>query len=185
MYRCERDLNHSLGSRYAFINDGVFVPINIKKQIDSKNMVKHCSRISWDDGTRSKGAEFRMCRESGKILTIQENTPELLSSKEFFENPEIVPPFEFYNDTQDVIRIFTGGKRTTQKGFHKEHPNVPKNIMEQLKPYLGKGESMKDRKFSIFPNQVLACYFILDFFKKYTNYSEKINEKDIIGIYEM
>jgi serine/threonine protein kinase len=184
MYRSEKDLIHSLGSRYAFINDGIFVPINIKKQIDSENMIIPSNRISWGNGKRSMGAEFRMSRETAKIISI-ENTPDLLSSTEFFENPEIVPPFEFYNDTQDVIRIFTGGKRTTQKGFHKEHPNVPKNIIEQLKPYLGKGASMKDKKFSIYPNQLLASYFILDFFKKYTNYTENISEKDIIGIYEI
>ena len=32
---------------------------------------------------------------------------------------------------------------------------------------------------------LLASYFILDFFKKYTNYTENINEKDIIAIYEI
>ncbi|MBT6325916.1 MAG: hypothetical protein HOJ35_08100 [Bdellovibrionales bacterium] len=58
------------------------------------------------------------------------------TSKDYFENPEILPPFEFYNDLQDVIRCFIGGKRTTQKGYHSK--NIPNcKLHDRLKKYLG------------------------------------------------
>jgi serine/threonine protein kinase len=192
MYKNEKDLTYRLGSRYAFIKDGKFVPIKVQKQIDSEDNVVPANEITWDDGTISTGAEFRMYRKNGKLARIKGLKDVFLNFSyftevallDFFENPETIPPFEFYNDTQDAIRMFVGGKRTTQKGFHREQKNVSKRIIEELRPYVGKGESMKDGIFSKDPAQVLACYFILDFFGKHTNYLEKPDD-EIIGVYKI
>jgi serine/threonine protein kinase len=185
MYKSDADITFRLGSRYAFIQDGKFIPIDVKEQVDGDDKFVQANKITWSDGTSSMGAEFRMYRKNNEIIPLQtkSRTTSLLSSSDFFEHPEVVPPFEFYNDTQDAIRIFTGGKRTTQKGFHRVHPNMSKKIIEQIKPYLGKGESMKDGMFSTNPAQVLACYFILDFFGKYTDFTQK--KENVIGIYEI
>jgi serine/threonine protein kinase len=184
MYKSEKDITFRLGSRYAYVKNGKFVPINIRQQVDADNKIVPANQITWSDGTSSMGAEFRMFRGTNKI--VQLTGPEILSSKDFFENPEVVPPFEFYNDVQDAIRIFTGGKRTTQKGSHRIHPDMSKKLVSQLKPYLGKGESMKDGLFSTNPVQVLACYFILDFFGKHTSYG-KVRDiaQDVVGVYEI
>lgn len=42
--------------------------------------------------------------------------------------PEVFPPFEFYNDIQDTIRMFCGGKQTTQPGSH----TIPSKVNPQL-----------------------------------------------------
>ena len=76
--------------------------------------------------------------------------------------------------------MFTGGKRTTQKGNHKEYSTVPKKFIKELAPYLGKGDSSKDRIFSDDPAQVLAGYFIESFFGEYR---DKPQDSKIIATY--
>lgn len=194
MYKSEKDVAFRLGSRYAYISKGKFVPINV---VENKNV--QVQQVSWvgvgKTVTTSQGCEFLMSRHSKQILpdTIQEN---FAINLDFFNNPEIAPPFEFYNDTQDVIRMFTGGKRTTQNGNHSVPHNIPVKILKQLKKYSGPSESLKSGKFSTDPNnsskfskfsktnpsQVVAGYFIRDFFKKHTDYSEK-SGKEIISVY--
>jgi hypothetical protein len=188
IYKTKEDKLFRLGSRYAIIKDNVFIPFD---SISEKEENSH--KVEWENGKVSLGAEFKMNRADNSIVKIPVKLTEEIvdylkmkgsstnpSSHKFFLDPEIIPPFEFYNDTQDVIRMFIGGKRTTQKGNHKLYSTIPKTFMKELRPYLGEGDSMKDGLFSYNPAEVLAGYFIQSFFEKYRKKPE--NEK-IIATY--
>jgi serine/threonine protein kinase len=172
IYKTKQDTTYRLGSRYAIIKDGRFLPFDTDAEISQT--------IEWEDGKVSWGAEFKLNRDNNSVIELPVKlTQEMISyleeqgittnpkSSKFFLKPEIIPPFEFYNDTQDAIRMFTGGKRTTQKGYHKEYPTIPKKFIKELLPYLGKGDSAKDCIFSLNPAEVLAGYFIESFFPHY------------------
>ena len=166
-----------LGSRYAVVSKNKFIPLNVPEKRDSNCDIVSSSKITWEDGTTSHGAEFRqylndkkiaVCKpkfseEARKALISQKIIPDV-ENKNFFDHPEIVPPFEFYNDTQDVIRMIIGGKRTTQKGHHRLYETIPPQVVDSLSKYNGKGEALKDNIFSTDPSQVLAGYFIEKFF---------------------
>jgi hypothetical protein len=193
MYRSDKDKGSSLGSRYAYIEDGKFIPINMTGE--SVNTVE----ISWvtkgSKVEKSRGCDFSMSRNTH--LLFPNKIGDKIIDLDFFSNPEITPPFEFYNDTQDAIRMFTGGKRTTQSGFHSTLKNIPTTFTKLLKKYIGPSESMKTGKhstsptnskkfgrFTTSPVQVLAGYFIRDFYTKNTNYTIK-QEGKIIGRYDI
>lgn len=181
MYKNKNEKTFRLGSRYAIVKNKEFIPLQVPYQPEEDGNMIDSNEITWENGIISKGAQFRMLRESDKIfkseivLTKEEEKflkrkkiPLDTTQSEFFLHPEIIPPFEFYNDTQDCIRMFIGGKRTTQKGSHKRYPKIVTNdLYEELKVYDGKGESMKDAVFSTDPSQVLAGYFIEKFFTMY------------------
>lgn len=193
LYKEPKEITYRIGSRYAVIKDGVFVPFNTNKHVDCEDDVVNSPTIKWVETggegkvlKKSKGGEFRMYRENDKVIPLKSIIPRDIKkylkdndievnvqSKDFFLRPDIIPPFEFYNDTQDVIRIFTGGKRTTQRGNHKVCPEIPKDLINKLIPYKGVSENMKEGVFSFDPSQVLAGYFINDFFPKYTKYRMK------------
>lgn len=192
-YRSPNDLYFRLGSRYAIVQDGEFVPIYADQQPNYQGKVCYPDKIVWnnnDNENKSTGGEFRLDRKTQKIL---DNKVILTSSQErflkknkinpsplsidFFSHPEVIPPFEFYNDTQDVIRSFVGGPRTTQKGDHKRYDCVKVTMYKKMKMYKGKGKNMKEGLFSTDPSQVLAGYFLVNFFnKKYKDEKEKIIE---------
>ena len=98
--------------------------------------------------------------KDGKILPVELKKGDI----DFSIN---TPPFDFYNDTQDAIRMFLGGKRTTQKGDHRK-VDIPDSFRKKLEPYVGKGESAKNRMFDR-PALTIAGYFIEEFFKNYTD----------------
>ncbi len=181
MYRDAKDKSFRLGHRFAIVKDGVFVPLNVENQIDSNGKVVDPITVQWEDYESSFGAEFRIDRSNDRVVPLKvEMTKEMkeyleknnvstnTSSKHFFTKPEIIPPFEFYNDTQDCIRMFTGGKRTTQRGNHnRNYPGIPESVVKKLRKYVGEGETMKNYLFSYDPSQILAGYFIQDFFSFY------------------
>lgn len=185
MYKSKEDKTFRLGSRFAMIRRGKFVPLEAPYQPDADGKPEKSAKITWSTGDESHGAQFRMWKTGKVIPTNVEITKQMKNylkskgasnnpkTKKFFLDPEIIPPFEFYNDTQDGIRTFIGGKRTTQKGHHRLYPIVPKKFVSQLEQYSGEGEGMKDYIFSTDPAQVLAGYFIESFFPKYTNYTKK------------
>jgi hypothetical protein len=175
LYKAKTDKNFRLGSRYAVIRNNKFYPISI--------LDKDLEKIKPEEITINKnkfyGGEFKLDKASGKPIKIEMktdiDTERYLkklnisfdsSKKDFYLHPDIIPPFEFYNDTQDAIRMFIGGKRTTQKGKHKLVKKFPSSLKERLKKYIGKGESHKDKIFDS-PEKVCAGYFIESFFKNY------------------
>jgi len=180
VHKTPQDKSFRLGSRYAVVKDGKFVPFDTIKQADENGNFENPFLVKWKSGQNSLGAEYRINRETDavmknpifltdelKIFLKEQNIPTSPNSHGFFEHPEIIPPFEFYNDTQDAIRMFAGGKRTTQKGQHKSYTTIPQKFVDELESYIGPADSAKDRTFSHDPAQVLAGYFIESFFPVY------------------
>lgn len=175
LYKNKEQKTFRLGSRYAIVHKGRFIPFHTVNEIDDNEIETKSEKITWPTFS-SRGSEFRMKRKEGTLIPLniklQSDVKKTLRgidifSLDFFNNSEVFPPFEFYNDTQDAIRMFIGGKRTTQKGYHKVYAKLPKKFVNELSGYVGKGESMKDRIFSDDPAQVLAGYFIESFFTNY------------------
>lgn len=189
LYKSAEEKTFRLGSRFAVVHQGKFIPLDVPEQINSSGEVVRSEKVKWSISggktTSSSGAEFRMYRnglipklnvkKTAGIKPLLVGLPET-SAWQFFLDPEKIPPFEFYNDTQDAIRMFTGGKRTTQKGHHSEQKNVPGDMVAKLRPFLGPSDGMKNRKFSTDPSQVLAGYFIEKFFDEYRLGKEKTKE---------
>jgi len=198
VYKNETDLTFRLGSRYAIVHNGKFVPLFSANQLNKDGKLSEATQISWTDGSSSLGAEVRMLR-NGDLADIGMNIPEDIKpflrglglknprDKNFFLQPEIIPPFEFYNDTQDALRMFAGGKRTTQKGHHRVYNNINKEFIQELSGFIGKGENTKAGKFSKNPSQVLASYFIADFFQFYKKEEKNIrtSHMHILEIYRI
>ena len=148
-----------LGSRYAQIVNGQFFPISQKGEQILLNQ-KKCY-----------GTEFILTKK-GKIKPEQNIENFLLAN--------VFPPFEFYNDTQDAIRMFIGGKRTTQKGNHKRLKTIPNKVVLELSSYIGLGKSADDKIFRR-PEELLAGSFITSFFeKKYTHFTENVLEEYVM-----
>jgi len=157
-YISEKDvITKSFGTRLATIRDNKFIPINI---VNNFNLGENIN-INWNDGEKSTGIKF----SKTSIKQSLEKFP-------YFFNDVNVPPFEFYNDTQDMIRIFTGGVRASQNKVKELHGKITfcDEFINKLEPYLGKinDTRQKEKFFSKSPSQVVAGYFIKDFFVKYT-----------------
>ncbi len=180
MYKNEKDQTFRLGSRYAFIKDGKFVPLSIPQLANCDGNLEASPLITWNSGEKSFGSEFRIRRSTGKIISNNANS--CFVKKKTFLSPNKFPPFEYYNDTQDAIRMIIGGKRTTQRGSHIEYTGISSKLKNKLKMYIGKGESMANRVFSTDPAQVCASYFITSFF---TFYQDSKVAKDIIETFRI
>jgi serine/threonine protein kinase len=194
IFKNPEEKSFRLGSRYAIIKDKKFIPFNTFDEKNDKGEIKPSEKIKWQDGQVSQGASFRLNKKDKKIMSlnveIKDELREYLNSLkikentiDFFKYPEIIPPFEFYNDLQDAIRMFVGGKRTTQRGDHRT-ANVSKKFIDSLTDYLGGGDSLKNNFFSTDPSQVLASYFIESYFQDYKilPVGEKIIDTYIISI---
>ena len=187
----------NLGSRYAINMDEIFSPIQAGVEY-TRNDLRKTKEIKWiDNEETSHGATYKIDRKTGQVILSKTLLTPLQKSFlfrngvttnpktwEFFERPDIIPPFEFYNDVQDVLRTFVGGKRTTQKGYHTLYPNVSKNVQETISQYLGKAENSKNREFSINTYHVLAGSFIKKFFTDSCNYKKRPKGKKI-SYYDM
>jgi hypothetical protein len=187
----------NLGSRLAINVDGIFSPINTTTEF-TNNGLRKTKPITWyntKDGSlhrTSYGGKYKIDRKTGQVIksntTLSEIQKSYLFRKGvttnsktwgFFEHPYIIPPFEFYNDLQDVLRTFVGGKRTTQKGDHILYPSVSENVIKKIKPYMGLAENSGKKEFSLHTYHVLAGEFITKFFTETHNYQKKPNGKKI------
>jgi len=157
-YMGEKDtITKSFGTRLAEIKENKFIPLNI---CDNYNLGESIN-VTWNDGEESTG-----------IKVYKKNiTQSLKTFPELFNNVNI-PPFEFYNDTQDIIRLFTGGVRASQNKVKEPHSKITfcDELIKRLQPYIGKIDDTRASKklFSKNPSQVIAGYFVKDFFAKYT-----------------
>ena len=199
MYSSKNKKVFNLGSRYAINMNEKFSPIQAKYQFVNNDLKKACD-IVWKNKdnineNKSKGAIYSLDRKTGQVVLSK--TRLTASQKEylfengvnvnpntwdFFENPYIIPPFEFYNDVQDVLRMFVGGKRTTQNGNHRNFTSISAEFKDSVKPYLGVSENAKSKVFSTDAFHVLAGSFIKNF--THFNYTKKPNGK-IIEFYNM
>jgi serine/threonine protein kinase len=195
LYREPTDLTFRLGSRFGIVKNGKFTKLNAYKEADYRGTMENTKAVKWSDGKSSKGANYRLFRQSQEIINSEtklssyqkkflreNNLSDNPLDKSFFLNPEVIPPFEFYNDLQDAVRMFIGGKRTTQRGHHRRYAVVTNKIFKKLKKYIGPGDSLADRKFSTNAAQLLAGYFIERFFTKDRNYTKLLPGK-MIGKY--
>lgn len=179
--------NFRVGRRFAMVHNSTFIPIETDKQITRSSKTLDPNTIIWKD-TVSGGSEFVMNSSENKIYDIgtqlsdshkrilkKNNIPLDPTLPEFFERPDILPPFEFYNDLQDVIRTFVGGKRTTQKGNHS--CKIKKtSFYKKLKQYVTREDSVDDNDFSCEIHQVLSDFFIDSFFSSYKKKRKKVIE---------
>ena len=191
-----------LGSRFAINMDGIFSPIKSKLEF-VKGKLNKTKSIKWLDSNdlelhqKSYGSVYNMDRKTGQIISSHTELSPIQKSYlfkqgistnpktwAFFEHPYIIPPFEFYNDVQDVLRTFVGGKRTTQKGEHHLYPVISNKIISDIKPYLGMSENSSDRVFSVHSYNILAGEFISKFFVETHNYTKKPKGKKI-SYYDM
>ena len=112
------------------------------------------------------------------------------NSKEFYEQPDIIPPAsKFRIDTQDCIRIFTGGNRYTQPGKHTVFDCVTEKIKTELSNYIINPDVESSGMITtslicsgnfISPEYDMAGYFINHFFPKYyPNFSKNPGETPI------
>lgn len=170
---------YRLGSRYGIVYNGKIRPL--KFTTNSNRESSKFSDIKLGKET-IKGAEFILNKKTKKItpeITVDLSTrmrnklnlAPNITVETLVHFPEIFPCFEFYNDTQDVIRMFTGGKRSTQSGHHHKPDSLPKRLKKELRYYNYKSDSAKDKEFSTNPAHLLAGYFIEDFFGKYTDFT--------------
>ena len=175
-----------LGSRFAIDKDGIFDPIIA--ELDC-NRNKHL-KIKWikDDGTilTNNSARYIMDEKNKNIcnshtkLSIKQlkylkskklSTDPL--SEEYFLQPLYIPPMEFYNDTQDVIRMFIGGNKTFCEYEHNIYPNIKILLLDLLKKYVGKTKDTKEFMYSLNSNITLAGRFICSFFTDKVDYTKK------------
>lgn len=193
MYKEKSDLTFRLGCRFACIIDGKFSPISAKKQYTSTGEYEKASLVKWSGGKRgTRCVMFRMDRK-GKILDSEvqytkEQTAFLKKEKvkgdDLFRRPDIIPCFEFYNDTQDVLKMFVGDKKkSTQKGNFRKNVGISENIRSRLLPYIGVQPNLDGLEFDLNPNQVCAWYFIRDFFGE--TYSFDSVKSPIIETYNL
>ncbi len=185
MYKKKHKNSFRLGHRLAYVKDGQLIPINCKEISNKDGEPEPPLSIKWDDGTESSGGYFFMNRQDGRILPAeiiitqemkeyfgQKNASVNCHTKKFFEHPEVLPPMEFYNDTQDAIRMFTGHKRTTQRGKH-SNLNLNEDFIGKISEYVFSAENLEQKFLPKKASLCIAGNFIDEFFgKKYPIYSE-------------
>jgi serine/threonine protein kinase len=200
--------NVFLGYRNAMVINGKFSPFTCKRNFNTKNKVIPLHKYSWEKQIGCKNilkeapdsvtvAVYKKVNTTEIIDPIIEFTQEQIyelqkfnipndsSSIEFYNHPEIIPPFEFKADTQDVIKIFLGGTRTSQDGFHFINKNiVPNNMKKQMFQYQSYNK-ISVPKSSTNPAEILAGYFIEQFFTKDHDFTVRYLTSEIIGTYRL
>jgi serine/threonine protein kinase len=120
------NLFDTYGHRNAQIVQSKFRPITCKYSFDVAGGPHPALPVTWKDDDRVIMGTMNRFYD-GKDL--QPNIPVDLN------DPITFPPFEFFNDIQDVIRAFTGGKRTLQSSAHRKIQSLQPEFLAQLKRY--------------------------------------------------
>lgn len=203
LYPTKKKKVFNLGSRFAINMNERFSPIQAETEYSTVGTLKKTEEITWysrETGQTvevSKGSVYKIDKKTREVIishtlltTVQKSylfqhgiTTNPKSLK-FFQHPYVMPPFEFYNDVQDVLRMFVGGKRSTQKGNHSLYSSVSKKVQKTISAYLGVSENAKARNFSLDTYHVLAGSFLSLFFRDAKNYLNKPDGTEI-GYYNM
>jgi len=202
LYPSKQRTTFNIGSRFAINIDETFSPVEagtefIGNELRKTKPVKWTTITKGDLDQTSRGASYKIDRKTGQVIISHTVLTPIQKSYlfrkgvstnpktwDYFEHPYIIPPFEFYNDVQDTLRTFVGGKRTTQKGNHALFPTISKKFQKTVSAYLGLAENAKSREFSLHTYHVLAGSFIKQFFSKTVNYQTKPKGKKI-SYYDM
>ena len=114
------------------------------------------------------------------------NIPNDSGKIQFYQHPEIIPPFEFAIDTQDCIRVFTGGPRVGiyPREYHTFY-DIPISIVTVLKKYNDRYIKSEFQGIISFnnPEFYVAGYFIEKFFTMEKNYTHLPRDEKIIDTY--
>lgn len=178
MIRDQRDKTYRIGHRFAININGAFSPLENRESVNDHGKIVPSQRVKWKNGDYSMSGESRMVKyhpddaSFTKIVktdfVITKEQRQFLRShhvdgRNLYKHPMIIPPFEFYNDTQDVIRIFIGGKQMTQRGIHAEF-GLDIEFLDSLRKYKTEDSGIIQE----LPREayfVLAGEFINDYFK--------------------
>jgi hypothetical protein len=188
-----KEKTFELGSRFAMDIEGVFSPIKTSPEYSEKVkwVGKNGKTTSFTSSEYFIDRSTQKILDSGTLLTdiqIDYLKKHNLSinpfDKSYFLQPLVIPPMEYYNDTQDVIRMFIGGNRTTQRGDHSSPKVVSLEIYKKMIPYKGSSKNADNRIFSLNTSQTLAGRFIENFFTNQVDYTIKIKSKEL-GHYRM
>lgn len=170
----------NLGSRLALNINNNFSPLVISENVD-----ENVEWIEDDKIVSASGLGFFLFKNQTFLtskLNLTESQSDYLKKNNYsldpktknFYNPYVLPPFEFFNDTQDALRMFTGGKRTVQRGSHSSSKKISSKLKDSLNLYSSSTENSKAMKFGFDTHHVLAGSFILKFFSEHVNFTKKI-----------
>lgn len=95
-------------------------------------------------------------------------------------NSDKFPPFEFYHDIQDVLRMFTGGARSIQEGWHNTI-TVDPYIKRKLKSYVIEYKNLFHVRNTV--KFVVVKYLIRELYDLFGGIESK--PKNILGRYVM
>lgn len=103
---------------------------------------------------------------------------------DFYDNVNIIPPVDFVIDTQNCIRVFHGNIKMVNQTTHHTNSTISYKIKKQLNKYLTH-PAMFWTANRTKPQNEVAMYFIIDFFTKYTNYTDIPDESEEIEMFEI
>lgn len=160
------------------------VTLNDLKVFWSNNLISNYTYIVTLDKKSNKIDYPPILNDRQKrILQLDPKKPE-------FYNSNLVPPFRLMGDTQDVLRIFLGGRRMTQGvlGYHTFY-KLDSIFLESIEKYaidtnFRYDNIVTNRHIVTMPTQlshILAGYFIIDYFTKTVNYTIPKDRDEIIS----
>jgi hypothetical protein len=85
-----------------------------------------------------------------------------ICSNEILNRTDIYPNIQYINDTQDAIRLFTGGKRMDQPDNHLPIQGAPDNWLMTLSDYISGDRTRNDK--SLYNRKMFAEDFISHYF---------------------
>ena len=184
-----------LGERVYMVNNDRFEPLNTPAIQKNKFQNYETIVMKWDNGSKTNVNKIGLNIKSKKII----QNPVLTKSQKDrigydstdvrFYDSSLVPPLEFIIDSQDAIRIFTGGKRMNQSQFHVKY-NLSKKFVSNVEKYeipAGKNSSyctmISAQHFlhSTDLSKLTAGHFILDYFTRQVNYTVPVGRDLIIS----
>ena len=117
--------------------DKIFEPINCKYTVEigktAPNLILQTKRVNWVDENNKPVINSSYYNRFYGKKNVEP------SIKVDLNDPVTFPPFEFFNDIQDLIRMFIGGKRMFQNGDHVGFKQMlPPKLVTILTMYLNK-----------------------------------------------
>lgn len=178
----KRDEYTSLGDRVFLINNHHFEALNTPYIRSSKIQRYDSFLLNWDDNSSTNVNRVLFNDRTKKVIynpVLTQPQKDLIgydSNDLQFYDSNLVPPLEFMIDTQDVLRMFLGGRKMTHRTYHREYRFnqgfISKLKRFELEPELDyDGFLLSKEKKPIELSKMLAGYFILDYFTTEVDYS--------------
>ena len=176
----------SLGTRIGIIKNGKLNKLD-KKDLDNlKKFESKKIKIPFENNVIYQGGTYYLDKNLISKPTLNSIKNPLINKNydfyKIFEDKNF-PPLEFYNDTQDAIRMFTGGKKMTQKDNHKKF-NLDKVFISKLKTFLWEKNETIPNEYPDDISRIFSGYFISEYFGEnniFTENKTEILEKYIIS----